>query len=168
MTNLTQDKVKELFEYRDGALFWQNRTVDSLGRDKTYLNGKPAGSLDSYGYLQTKIDGKLYLNHRLIFFMFHGYLPVQVDHDDNDRSNNRIENLRPASQNQNQHNALLRKDNTSGIKNVCWNKRQKTWVVRINVNKVPKNIGCFKDLELAELVAIEARNKYHKEFANHG
>jgi broad specificity phosphatase PhoE len=28
-------------------------------------------------------------------------------------------------------------------------------------------VGVFEDLELAELVAIEARNKYHKEFARH-
>jgi hypothetical protein len=30
------------------------------------------------------------------------------------------------------------------------------------------NFGLYNDLELAELVATEARNKYHKEFANHG
>jgi hypothetical protein len=40
--------------------------------------------------------------------------------------------------------------------------------VKINVNKNTKSLGTFKDLELAELVAMEARNKYHGNFANHG
>ena len=35
------------------------------------------------------------------------------------------------------------------------------------VNKKPKYIGVYEDLELAELVAMEARNKYHGQFANH-
>ena len=36
------------------------------------------------------------------------------------------------------------------------------------VNGKKKTIGYFDDIEFAELVAIEARNKYHMEFANHG
>ena len=46
-----------------------------------------------------------------------------------------------------------------------WKESKKTWVVRVQTNKNRKYIGSFKDLELAELVAMEARNKYHKEFA---
>jgi hypothetical protein len=97
MTELTQEKVKELFEYRDGALFLKNRTTDSIGRSVKHLNGKIAGTPDSSGYLQTKINGKLHLNHRLIFLMFNGYLPSFVDHINGKRSDNRIENLRSAT-----------------------------------------------------------------------
>ena len=165
---LTQDKVQELFEYRDGALFTKGRTVDSLGRDKSYLNGKPAGCLDSNGYLQTKIDGKLYLNHRLIFLMFHGYLPKVLDHINSVRTDNHIENLRPATISQNNHNAVCRKDNTSGYKNVSWHKRINAWMVRVDANRQTKYVGYFKDLELAGLVAQEARDKFHKEYVNHG
>jgi len=32
-------------------------------------------------------------------------------------------------------------------------------------NKLQNLANSFKDLELAELVAMEVRNKYHKEFA---
>ena len=168
MTEITQDKVKELFEYRDGALFWKNRSFDSLGRSIKYLNGRVAGSIDSSGYWQTKIDGKLHLNHRLIFLMFNGYIPKVLDHIDGDRTNNAIENLRVASIAQNNHNAKIRQDNTSGCKNVCWHKSSKKWQVALNINKQRKSFGNYDDIELAELVAIEARNKFHKEYANHG
>jgi hypothetical protein len=40
--------------------------------------------------------------------------------------------------------------------------------VDIMVDSKKKYIGVFDDLELAELVAMEARNKYHGAFANHG
>ena len=39
------------------------------------------------------------------------------------------------------------------------------WRVRISVKNKSISIGCFEDLELADLVAQEARDKYHKEFA---
>ena len=49
------------------------------------------------------------------------------------------------------------------------------WKMNRGSNKVAgkkagkkKHLGYFHVLELAELVAIEARDKYHKEFANHG
>lgn len=165
---LTQDKANELFEYRDGALFWKNRSIDSLGRNTNYLNGKFAGSLDSSGYFQTKINNKMYLNHRIIWLMHYGELPEFLDHINSNRTDNRIENLRPATLNQNNHNAKLRKDNTSGCKNVCWNKVAKKWQVYLMIDKKRKSFGYYDDLELADLVAQEARDKFHKEYVNHG
>jgi len=41
------------------------------------------------------------------------------------------------------------------------------WFVYVDVNKKRNNIGYFEDIELAELVAIEAREKYHGAYANH-
>ena len=58
----------------------------------------------------------------------------------------------------------LKIDNKSGSKNVHWNKQRNKWTVMIRVDKKQKYIGLFEDLELAELVATEARDKYHKEF----
>ena len=58
--------------------------------------------------------------------------------------------------------------NTSGVKGVSWRRKSKKWTVRVTVDGEYKSFGSYDDLELAELVAIEARNKYHKEFANHG
>jgi hypothetical protein len=56
-------------------------------------------------------------------------------------------------------------NNTSGIKGVCWHKSTNRWYVQLQVNKKMKYLGIYEDIELAELVAIEARAKYHGEFA---
>ncbi len=159
---ITQDKVKELFEYRDGALFWKVKLNSRI------VIGSKAGTLDKDGYVCIKIDKKIYKSHRLIYLYHHGNLPTFIDHIDGNKSNNKIENLRSATNSENVKNAKLRKDNSSGIKGVNWHKVTKKWAVQISVNGQKKHIGIFDDLELASLVAQEARNKFHKEFANHG
>ena len=66
---------------------------------------------------------------------------------------------------QNAYNTKIRTNNTSGVKGVSWHKKDKKWRVRVCVDGVNNFIGNFDDLELAELVAIEARDKYHGKFA---
>ena len=155
---MNQDIVKDLFEYKDGCLYWKNST-------RPGWNGKKAGRLNQ-GYNYIKIKGKLYGEHRLIFLMFYGYLPIEVDHING--LNNNIENLRATDRSGNCRNTRTPCTNTSGIKGVSWNKTAKKWCVQLYVEGKNRFIGYFKDIELAELVAQEARNKYHKEFANHG
>ena len=58
--SITQDYVKQLLEYRDGVLYWK------VSRGKAKVGAK-AGYLNQIGYFQTQVNGKLYLNHRLIF-----------------------------------------------------------------------------------------------------
>jgi hypothetical protein len=160
--SITQDYVKQSFEYRDGELYWKVKP------SKKISIGKKAGNKREDGYCLTMVNGKRYLNHRLIFLMHHGCLPEFIDHIDGNPSNNKIENLRAAKSTENQHNRKLGKDNTSGVKGVDWHARSKKWMVRIRVNNKRKYFGSFDNLELAGLVAQEARNKYHREFANHG
>jgi len=90
-----------------------------------------------------------------------------IDHVNNDRADNRISNLREATYQENNENYKTPKTNKSGVKNVSWYKQLNKWVVSISIKGVKKTIGYFDDLEFAELVAIEARNKYRMEFANH-
>lgn len=161
MTTITLERVNELLEYRDGQLFWK---VHPRGRK---LKGLPSGNKDSKGYLQTTIDGRLHFNHRLIFLMHHGHLPTCVDHIDGNPANNRIENLREASRRQNSWNQARTRNTASGVKGVTWQERNKKWKVRVMVSGVSHYCGLFEDIELAELVAEEARNKYHGEFARH-
>lgn len=80
--------------------------------------GDEAGSLHHNGYYITGFNGKLYLNHRIIYFLMHGYCPDILDHIDNKRSNNNINNLREASLEENRHNSGIPKTNTSGHKNI--------------------------------------------------
>ena len=155
---MTQDHVKHLFEYKDGSLYWKNST-------RPGWNGKKAGRLNE-GYNYIKINGKLYGEHRLIFLMFHGYLPIEVDHIKG--LNNHIENLRAADRSGNARNTRIPCTNTSGIKGVSWHKHKKKWSVQLSVNNKPRHFGDYYDIDYAKFVIEAIRNKYHKEFANHG
>ena len=156
---ITKEKANDLLEYKDGNLYWKNHKYKKL-------NGKKAGTLvKSSGYYMVRCFGKAYLNHRLIFLMHHNYLPEIIDHIDGNQLNNKIENLRPSTPSTNQYNSKKPITNTSGIKGVHFDKNQKKWMVKLRINGIQKFFGYFKDLELAGLVAQEARQKYHKEFA---
>lgn len=160
---LTQKQVIELFVYKDGCLYWRERK-------KGRRMDRPAGTKHDGGYTRINITQDntpaLYYAHRLIYLYHFGYMPIQVDHIDGDTSNNHIENLREASQLQNTWNTKGHRDSVSGIKNVAWSERRKRWTVR--VSRLGKTIYReFEDLELAELVAIELREKMHGPFARH-
>ncbi|QFH28235.1 hypothetical protein D8Z68_07985 [Escherichia coli] len=59
----------------------------------------------------------------------------------------------------------IRKNSKSGCRGVTWHKRQKKWNVRLGFHGKSKHFGCFDDLELAVLVAEEARDKYYGDFS---
>ena len=159
---ITQELLHELFEYRDGVLYWK------VSRSNRIKIGDAAGSLNKKSYLQTSIEGKRYYNHRLIFLMFKGFLTKYIDHSDGNTLNNSIENLRAASASQNNFNQGMRSNNTSGVKGVSWCNASNKWKAEVRANGKYRYLGVYKDLELAELVVEEARNKYHGEYANHG
>jgi hypothetical protein len=159
-STLTQDQAKDLFEYRNGDLYWKI----SKGQAKI---GSKVGCFDKEGYRVTIINYKNYKVHRLIFMMHYGFFPQQVDHINGNKSDNHIENLREATHSFNECNKAIQKNNTSGAKGVSWKKDIKKWVVRVGINKKQYRLGCFEDLELASLVAEMAREKYHKEYARH-
>lgn len=156
---LNKQQLTELFEYKDGILYWKKPTGNRIKR------GDKVGSVNSAGYLIAKVLGKSYLVHRLIYQYHHNELPLIVDHKDNNPLNNAIDNLRGANHAENRQNAKIRKDNKSGTKGVSFDKTHGVWQVQVNSNKKAIKIGYYKDLELAELVAVMAREKYHKKFA---
>lgn len=51
------------------------------------------GSKNPDGYIRVWCNGKLRMKHRLLFWLYHGYLPVEVDHDNKIRDHNSISNL---------------------------------------------------------------------------
>ena len=158
---VTKELLNELFEYKNGILY------SKVDRYKTAIKkGNVVGSISAQGYLRTCINYKSYKLHRLIFMMFYGYMPVEIDHVNGNKTDNRIENLREVSHSQNEWNKSKTVRNTTGIKNITFENGK--WRVRIGANNKTINVGVFDNLELAELVAQEARNKYHGNFANHG
>ena len=158
---LSQDLLHELFNYKDGHLYWKQ------AKQRRNLS-KPAGWVRKDGYVAMRINGKAYLAHRLVFLMHHGHLPKEIDHIDGNKSNNAIENLRPATHSQNMHNAGKPKNNTSGFKGVSWHKKTGKWQARIRINDKQKYLGLFDTAEEAHQVYCENAKTSHKDYANFG
>jgi hypothetical protein len=153
--------VYQIFKYKEGRLYWNKNT--------SFMNliGKEAESIDSRGYYTVSFNNKKVLAHRLIFSMFHGYLPELVDHIDGNKLNNNICNLRAATKSENQQNTKITKRNTSGEKSIIWRKDTNKWRVRIRSNNVIYDGGSYFDKNQAIKIARDLREKLHGKFARH-
>jgi hypothetical protein len=146
-----------VFECREGVLISR-----STGKAYDHLpNGRR--------YIHVPYKGKAYPAHRVIWEMFNGPIPegLFIDHIDRDKLNNKLDNLRLVDKTQNAMNCALRKNSVTPIKNVYRCNHGKRWRVYVKAYGVRYNGGSYKDLELAELVAHELREKIHGEFACH-
>lgn len=162
-STLTKEYLQSIFEYRDGELYWKKLKVNNQVKV-----GDKAGFVTNNNYRNVIVDGKKTPVHHIVFIMHYGIVPEKIDHKDNNRLNNRIENLRIATPANNSQNAIRRKDNTTGVKGVNYCKRDKMFIARIQANGIRHLVGYYKTLEEAEQAVIKARKQYHKEFANNG
>ena len=158
---ITQERLHEMFEYRDGSLY---RKI-SLGRTKA---GDKVGFVNDKGYISVNIDKQCIALHRIVWMMQHGEMPSLIDHIDGNRQNNRIENLRLANRFENSQNKRINKNNTSGVKGVFWHKKASKWKAEISCKNKIYGLGLYDDLKEADEVVCLARELLHGQFANHG
>ena len=150
---MTQDEIKKILHYNpDTGIFTRIKS------------GKIIGTINKGGYCVASIDYKQYKLHRLAFLYVYGYMPKLIDHINGIPHDNRISNLREVTRCQNAMNRKIHTNNKTGIKGVYWNKSCKKWLAQIQIGNFRKYLGLFDDLELAELVANEARLKYYGKF----
>jgi hypothetical protein len=159
---LTQSRVLELFDYKDGELYWK------VSRGSVKKGRKAGNKTSSCGYSTVRVDKSLYLTHRVIFLMFNGYLPEEVDHINMNTYDNRVENLRGANKSSNLANSKMHSHNTSGYKGVSFNKSANKWVAGIRKNGLRNHLGCFNTPEDAHKAYCDAADKLHGEYANYG
>lgn len=157
---LTQDRLKELFDYQDGQLI---RKV-SRGRGKTggrWKEGTVLGTKTSGGYVLASVDYALYKLHRLIWLWHYGQFPLFcIDHIDGNPSNNRIENLREATDAQNMQNQRRpRSNNKLGVQGVY--KVNTRFRSVLTTNGISKHLGYFDTPEEAHQVYVTAKRKQH-------
>lgn len=160
MKNL--DELKKCFVYDHGNLIWVGKTTPKR------KHGRIVGTKGTHGYLSCYFQGKLLLNHRIIYALHYGEIPssMTIDHIDGNKLNNKIENLRLATYSENLSNKVS-KTNKSGAKGVLWNEANKNWRVRINFMKVKHEIGSYANFVDAVVACREARQRIHKQFAKH-
>lgn len=122
--------------------------------------GTVAGTIGN-GYRQVVLRGRTYGAHRIAWLLMTGVWPSeQVDHINRDRSDNRWNNLRIASNAQNAHNSGRRSDNTSGFKGVGWDGKRQLWRADIKLPGVRKHLGMFRDPAEAHMAYAAAVQQY--------
>lgn len=126
MTPITlpdRDLLLEALSYdpEAGTLLWKKRPPEHFNwrsheyrRWNTRYSGAPASYLTEKGYMRVKFRGKMYMAHRLIWKMMTGEEPQQVDHINGDRSNNKWENLRDVTPQDNSKNRKAQDSTISG------------------------------------------------------
>jgi hypothetical protein len=159
--NLTQNLVRELFEYQAGTLYWR------VSPAKNVRAGDAAGFTQGNGYRGVVIHRKIYPLHRVIFLHCHGYLPEIVDHADGNILNNQVENLRAATIAANGANRRVNRNSSSGVKNVTRDKLSGKWHVRLQKNRRSYYFGAYDALKDAADAAMQARRVLYGEFARH-
>ena len=157
----SKEKLDDLFVYREGRLYWRD------GLDNQINAGDEAGSLNGQGYVMVSLKRKRYPVHRLVWIM-HGNEPSEtIDHINGNRSDNRIENLRAATNAENVCNSKLRKDNSSGIKGVSWRPQSRKWSGKVAHKNKQYHVGYFDNIQDCENAVKKMRDSLHGEFANH-
>lgn len=158
---ITQDELKELFSYDSSTGLFIRKTI--TGRHGRWKSGDIAGSVNAQGYWQINIGGHVYLAHRLVWLYVYGYFPIGVDHINGIRRDNRLHNLREATQAQNMQNEkLARKNNVSGLLGVTFRKDRGTYVAKIRSNGKQINLGTFDNAEDAHAAYISAKREMHQ------
>ena len=145
----------EVVDYENYLIYEDGKVYSK--RSKRYLKQYDNG----HGYLYVKPckegKSKLYLIHRLIALH---YIPnpdnkICVDHIDRNRKNNKLNNLRWATDSENQQNRGVYKNNKLGIKNICYSKTQNIYHYQKVIRGI-KHHKYFKTLE----EAIEYKKQY--------
>lgn len=158
LIDLTQSDVRAVFDY-DESNGWLIRKKDENGRPYN----KPAGITPiCSGYGRLRVNGKMYLAHRIIWLWYYGSWPIfEINHIDRDRMNNRISNLEDVRRVQNQHNKGEYKNNTTGYKGVSWSKRDNKFYAQIKNNAKTFFLGYFNTPEEAHYAYKLAKIQYH-------
>lgn len=172
MIEFTSEELHKLFQYNNGQLYWKTRDRNYFesDRDHRWWNSRYSGtraganrkdSSSSLNYRWVKIFKKSYPEQNIIWFMCHGYYPINIlDHIDHDPSNNRIENLREVTPSENSKNRKLSKNNKSGVHGVAWVEKYATWRVTIRVDNKTISLGCYKSLFDAVCIRKSAEISY--------
>lgn len=156
---LTKELLLWLFEYDDksGKLYWKNHWVNNR---RASLIGKEVGVISPNGYRHTRIDGKDYLVHRLIYQMQVGFtVPsnLQIDHVNNNKLDNRFINLRVVNSRRNHRN---RKAHNQGkLVGASFRKDSGRWRSIIHINGKNITVGNFNTELEAHIAYIEASKR---------
>lgn len=149
--DLTASMLRDMFHYdRDTGVFTR------MGQ------AKPSGRVATKGYRQIAMIGQRFMAHRLAWLYVHGEWPSgQIDHINQVKDDNRIENLRVVTNKQNQENIFAWGHNKSGRRGVRF--KDGKWLAEIVQFKKKLHLGTFASFE----EAVSARESAEKVIYTH-
>lgn len=166
--------LSDLLDYNPetGLLRWKSRPVSMFKtqRSQRVWNSKHAGKtainyINVKGYRCGSLFGKQVRAHRVIWELVTGEIPVEVDHEDGNPSNNRWVNLRNVTPTQNSKNSKRYSNNVSGTTGVYYNGH--SWIANICLSGKTRYLGSFLtiDAAISARKVAEITHNFHK---NHG
>lgn len=163
------ETLRELLDYNPetGMLIWRPRPATTR-HDRawnTRFAGREAGLVDAFGYRKLRLAGQRLFAHRLAWKIIYGdEPPAGVDHINGDKLDNRIANLRPATKSQNGANAKTRRDSSTGVKGVHFNRRRWKFEANVKANGRQYKVGYFDTLDQAKAARDAKARELHGAF----
>jgi len=155
---LTAERLRELLHYdpETGEFTWR------ANRGGGVKAGDIAGTIStSKGYRNIWIGGN-YKAHRLAWLYVHGVWPeAQIDHINQNKADNRMENLRLVTHAENMQNRPCQRNNVSGFKGVAPCRRTGRWQALICSNNKQIHLGLFATPEMAHAAYCAAAARLH-------
>ena len=160
---ITHQRLTQLLSYDPETGIFRYRVPQ--GRMRV---GDQAGTVRKDGRRQIGLDGRIYLAGRLAWLHFYGVWPQNlVDHENGQRDQNGISNLRDATHEQNMRNAHSGKGNKTGVRGVYLEPRTGRYYAQIrDGGKVAKALGTFETIDEAAAARRDAVRQIHGEFAS--
>lgn len=163
MTHVSSSELHRIFNYNidDGCLVWKPRPDRSKEWNTRYA-GQPAGCFTKrQGYMHVTINGKGIRTHKVVWAWCHGDWPSgHIDHINGIKTDNRIENLRLVSNQENHRNMPMQRNNTSGVTGVNWCSRLSKWRAGIRAEGKNLHLVVFPNKDDAVDARREAERKY--------
>ncbi len=164
-TGMLHHKERKKEHFKSGGRFQQEVLMRQW--NSKYAGNRAFAILQPSGYYRGYINGVAYLAHRVVWKLMYGYDPIQVDHVNHARDDNRLVNLAGATHRTNTKNLSLYRSNKSGFNGINWHNATQKWASSIRVNNKQYHIGIFDNIE----DAVVARKKESRRLGfheNHG
>lgn len=152
-----------LYESDTGVFRWLAKRAPDIRA------GDVAGTTRSDGYLAIRVQGRKYQSHRLAWLYMYGEFPLaQIDHINGIKGDNRIANLRLATNAENCRNRGPRSDSKSGLRGVSFDIESGKWRATASDGKRYISIGRFSTSVEAKAAYDKFTSKHHGEFKYQG